>query len=530
MKTFTQFFIEIDQTSGNNEKIEALVQYFTITTKKDMVWAIALFSNKRPGRTISTSLLRQWASEKADLPLWLFEETYHIVGDLAETISLVLPEPKQSSDRSLSDWITHITSLKNASLEEKKAFVLHAWDSLSKNECFLFNKLSTDGFRMGVSSRLVIKALSKYTGLEENMITHRLMGNWNPETTKFEDLVLKSQLGESLSKPYPFYLAYALEKEVNELGDTDQWIAEWKWDGIRGQIIKRKNQLHLWSRGEELITEKFPEFSHLLSHDSTDFVIDGELVGFKNGNILSFNLLQTRIGRKNISKKILESCPVIMIAYDLLELNGMDMRPLSLLERRESLSILISNPVFNQIIVLSKSINFRSWENLEEMRLQSREQQAEGLMLKKKSSIYETGRKKGNWWKWKVDPLTIDAVMIYAQRGHGRRANLYTDFTFAIWNETGDLLPITKAYSGLSDLEFQEISTWVKKNTIERFGPVSKVTPILVFEIAFEGITFSNRHKSGMALRFPRIKRWRKDKTPLMADHLQTLHEMAKKI
>ncbi len=530
MKTFTQLFIEIDQSASINEKVESLVRYFASSPKKDAVWAIALFSNKRPGRTISSSLLRQWASERANLPYWLFEETYHIVGDLAETISLILPEPMQSSDQSLSEWISKITALKNTHVDDKKAFVLHAWDCLSKNERFLFNKLITGGFRMGVSSRLVIKALSKYTGLEENLITHRLMGSWNPSSTTFEDLVLKSQLNEELSKPYPFFLAYALEKDVSDLGDPSQWIAEWKWDGIRGQIIKRNNQLHIWSRGEELITEKFPEFSKLLTHDLDDFVVDGELVGYKNGNILPFNLLQTRIGRKNISKKILQACPVMMISFDLLELNGMDIRARSLMERKEKLSNLISHPVFDPVIVLSESIGFRSWDNLEVLRLQSRDQQAEGLMLKNKNSIYETGRKKGYWWKWKVDPFTIDAVMIYAQRGHGRRANLYTDFTFAVWNENGDLLPITKAYSGLNDVEFQEISTWVKKNTLERFGPVSKVTPNLVFEIAFEGITISNRHKSGLALRFPRIKRWRKDKTPLMADHLHTLQEMTKKI
>ncbi|MEL6924975.1 MAG: cisplatin damage response ATP-dependent DNA ligase, partial [Bacteroidota bacterium] len=363
------------------------------------------------------------------------------------------------------------------------------------------------------------------TGIEENVLAYRLMGNWTPDKTTFEDLILSENPTDDLSKPYPFYLAYALEGEAQELGDRSEWQAERKWDGIRGQIIVRDAQVFVWSRGEELVTDKFPEYQILAKALPNGTVIDGEILPFRDGQPLSFNVLQTRIGRKNVTKKILEKAPVILMAYDLLEYNGTDIREQPLSYRRERLEEIISQNDSHGILLLSDVLPETSWQELAYERERSREFFSEGLMLKHKSSTYRVGRKKGDWWKWKVDPLVIDAVMIYAQRGHGRRANLYTDYTFAVWDDDR-LVPFTKAYSGLTDKEFNQVTAFVRKNTVERFGPVRSVKPELVFEIAFEGINASPRHKSGVALRFPRMSRWRTDKKPEEANTLDDLKQM----
>ena len=527
MKLFTELFTRIDQTTKTNEKIDALAWYFSCAPDKDRLWTIALLSHKRPKRTVSTSLLRQWASELANIPLWLFEESYHIVGDLGEAIALSLPSPAEESDRSLSYWMDYIQSCNGLEEAEKKEKIQSAWLQLSHSERFLFNKLIMGGFRMGVSQKLIVKALSKYTGIEENAIAHRLMGKWTPDDTSFESLILTESPLEDSSKPYPFYLAYALDLPPEDLGSPDEWIAERKWDGIRGQVIIRKGEVFVWSRGEELITNKFPEFAPLPSILPDGTVIDGEILPFKNEQPLSFNILQTRIGRKNVTKKVLTEAPVILMAYDLLEWEGKDIREMPFVQRRQLLEEVLHAHPGDGVLRASPLVEFSSWDTLSKERDQSRQYLCEGLMLKRKQSTYQTGRKKGSWWKWKVDPLIIDAVMIYAQRGHGRRANLYTDFTFAVWDEDR-LVPFTKAYSGLTDKEFQEITNWVKRHTVERFGPVRSVEPAQVFELAFEGIRASNRHKSGVALRFPRISRWRKDKPIKEANTLADLKALLK--
>lgn len=530
MKHFTDLFVSLDQTTKTTVKVKALVRFFEQASDQDKVWAIALFSHRRPRRTVTTTLLREWAAEKASIPLWLFEETYHVVGDLAETIAKVIPN--QVKDEVLSDpvdlsgWIAYIMALKDEEEATKKERILSAWDQLNMEERFLFNKLITGGFRVGVSQKLVTKALAKYADKEENTIAHRLMGNWNPAEVSFEELILSEHASDDLSKPYPFYLAYALDGEPSELGDTDEWVAEWKWDGIRGQLIRRKGEVFLWSRGEELVTDKYPEFDYLSSIDCPDFVIDGEILAYQDGMPLPFQHLQKRIGRKKVSKKTLADIPVVLMAYDLLEYDEEDIRNKSYTERRELLKRVLSKFTFPESnVILSKQEAFESWDDLTALRQQSRERRTEGFMLKKKNSDYKTGRKRGDWWKWKIDPMTVDAVMIYAMRGHGRRANLYTDFTFAVWKGE-ELVSFAKAYSGLTDDEFREISQFVKKNTIDRFGPVRAVKPELVFELAFEGINESSRHKSGIALRFPRIKRWRKDKSPKEADTLVYLQNL----
>ena len=525
MKRFAQLFTRIDQTTKTNTKVAALADYLAEAPEDDRLWTVALFSGRRPKRAVTTTRLREWAAERAGLPLWLFEEAYPIVGDLAETIALILPPPKATSDTSLTAHIHALIALGQQPEEARKQAVLQAWDQLDTTERFLFNKLLTGGFRIGISQKLMTRALAQATGRDEAELAHRLMGDWTPQTTSWEALIHSDDPAADASRPYPFYLAYALEDPPESLGAPQDWHAEWKWDGIRGQLILRGGQHYTWSRGEELMTDRFPELARALDFLPDGLVLDGEILAWADGRPLPFNALQKRIGRKTVPKKLLTEAPVILYAYDLLEEDGQDLRPQPFAARRARLEALVSDLPADAPIRLSPTLPFDDWDTLASLRTTARDHQSEGLMLKRRDSPYLAGRKKGDWWKWKLDPLTIDAVMIYAQSGHGRRANLFTDFTFAVW-KGNDLVPFTKAYSGLTDAEFREITAWVRKNTQQRFGPVRQVTPEHVFEIAFEGIQPSPRHKSGVALRFPRMARWRKDKPLQEANTLDDLQEM----
>jgi len=534
MKRFANLIKTLDSTNKTNRKVAALASYFQEAPDTDKVWTIAILSHRRPSRPVNTTLLRHWASELANIPLWLFEESYHIVGDLAETIALVIPLSKESTEKSLTQFLKEMIALKKKDEREKKLYLLKNWKVLNYYERFVFTKLITGGFRIGVSQKLMTKALSKATGIDEDILAYKLMGNWNPETISFQNLVLKENASDFLSKPYPFYLAYALETEISNLGTPKDWSIEHKWDGIRAQLIIRNRTLFVWSRGEELVTDKYPEFYTLIEKIPDGTVLDGEILPYINGQIGSFNTLQTRIGRKTISKALLAKTPVIIKAYDLLEYQGVDIRLKTYDERRlllEQLYNTITTTLVGQenssSFHLSERFEFKSWEAVVEERSLAGEMKSEGLMLKRKNAPYQVGRKKGDWWKWKVDPLTLDAVLTYAMRGHGRRSNLFTDYTFALWDrENNELVTFAKAYSGLTDAEFKEVDAWIKKNTLERFGPVRSVTPRLVFEIAFEGIAFSKRHKSGIATRFPRILRWRHDKKIEDANSLDDVKAM----
>lgn len=525
MKQFAELIQELENTSKTNVKIDYLKRFFESAPETDRVWTIALFTHRRPKRQVNTRMLADWAMQVAVLDAWLFQESYDVVGDLAETIALVLPRPTQKCpDRSLTDWITFLMSLSEKSEEEKEGLVKQAWNELPEEERFVFNKLITGGFRVGVSQSLIVKALADLYELDNSEVAYALSGKWDPQTTSFSDLLF--QTGEaSDSKPYPFYLAYPIEGEVGELGDPTDWSAEWKWDGIRSQLIVRNEALFLWSRGEELITQKFPELQPLIDLLPNGTVIDGELLPFKDGKPLSFHLLQTRIGRKNVTKKHLKEAPASILAYDLLEFEGKDMRETPFIARRKKLSQLIEQTLCEPLVQYSKEVSWSTWEELAVLREQSRDQHAEGFMIKRKQSAYKSGRKRGDWWKWKVDPYSIDAVMIYAQKGHGKRADLYSDYTFAVW-KGDELVPFTKAYSGLTDKELNEVTQFVRKHTLEKFGPVRTVTPTLVFEIHFEGINQSPRHKSGVAVRFPRIHRWRRDKSAEEANTLEDLMQL----
>ncbi len=537
MKDFAELVTVLGTSTKTNDKLDALVKYFGQAEDKDKVWVIAIFTGRRPKRTVNSTLLQQWCVEITDIPFWLFDECYHTVGDLGEAIALLLPPPAKErapeNERTLTEYLETFLRIATEDETVRKSFITGCWAEMDVAEKFVFNKLITGGFRIGVSQKMMVNALAKTVDLEPSVIAHRISGNWDPMTTKFDELLSDPGAETDISKPYPFYLAYALDADPATLGEPADWQAEWKWDGIRGQIIKRKGELFVWSRGEELMTEKFPEYQ--LVHDwlPDGICIDGEIITLTTSTEelpmdmgflpMPFASLQTRIGRKTINKKQLKEAPVGFIAYDLIEYNGQDIRQSPLHERRkllEELFAFVHPPHF----VLSPIIQYNTWEQLAKVRSHSRDVHAEGLMLKHKNSVYKVGRKTGDWWKWKVEPLTIDCVMIYAQKGHGRRSNLYTDYTFAV-KDGEKLVAFTKAYSGLTDKEFAQVDAFVKKNSIEKFGPVRTVKPELVFEIAFEGIAASNRHKSGVALRFPRMLRWRHDKKP---DDINTLEDLKK--
>ena len=522
MRNFAQLFTQLDQATTAIEKVSALAEYFRKTTDEDRIWAMAILSHHRPKRKVSTTLLRTWAIDFGDIPDWLFDESHQVVGDLAETIALILPKPTEASDHSLSYWIDYIKALGDLAESKKEERIYSAWRCLEATERFVFNKLVTGGFRVNVSQKIMVQALAKYTNIQESTLAHRLVGNWTPDTITFSALILSENPLDDISKPYPFYQSYVLEEGPESLGAPREWQAERKWDGIRGQIIIRNEKIFVWSGAEELITDKFPEYKPLASLLPHGIVLDGEIMPFKEGKFLPFQELQARINRKTVTKGILQKTPVVIIVYDLLEWQGEDIRSRPLAERRVLLEQMLDRYDTKGILLLSDIVSFNDWPSLYQERVDSRKYSSKGIMLKHRSSSYQSGRKRGNWWKWKAPPLTIDAVMLYAQSGQSRPANLFSKFTFAVWKE--DLLvPFTKADSGLTNEEYEEITKWARKNTLERFGPVRSVTPHYVFEIAFDGIQRSSRHKSGVTLRFPRISRWRKDKTKDEANSLDDL-------
>jgi len=526
MRRFAALIEELDSTNKTTKKVAALTQYFMAAPKEDALWAVALLSHRRPSRPVTTTIMRAWAAELAQLPEWLFEESYHIVGDLAETIALLVQQEAKRTPPSLSQCIEEIIALKPKEEEEKKAYILHSWQSLDNFERFVFNKILTGGFRIGVSQKLMTRALSKAVDIDENILAHRLMGQWSPQTTTFEELILNPNPEDQISQPYPFFLAYALEDGFKEKEAVENWHIEHKWDGMRAQLIVREDKHFLWSRGEELITDKFPELACLANHLPNGTVVDGELLPYKDEQIGDFNALQKRIGRKTVSQKLQKDIPIVIMLYDLLEWEGKDVRALPLAERQALLAKLYDQIKADNIpLLLSEVLQFSNWEKVAIEREKATEKRSEGLMLKHRDSPYAVGRKKGTWWKWKSDPKTIDAVLTYAMRGHGRRTNLYTDYTFALWQED-QLVTFAKAYSGLTDAEIKQVDQFVKQNTLDRFGPVRQVKPELVFEIAFEGIAASPRHKSGVAVRFPRILRWRHDKKITDANSLEDLKQL----
>lgn len=528
MKEFAALYAALDETTATGEKVAALARYFRSAPPADAAWAVSFLIGRRPKRLIRAASLRRWAAEEADIPEWLFDESYHAVGDLAETIALLLPDDRAaaSESRSLSYWVEErLLALRGLEERAQREALVSAWQELPGRERYVWNKLITGAFRVGASARLVVRALAQVSGVADEIVAHRLMGAWEPTAEHFARLVGSDTGDADWSRPYPFFLAYPLEQELSALGDAREWQAEWKWDGIRAQLVRRAGGTWLWSRGEDLLAGRFPEVETSAAFLPDGTVLDGELLPWVAGAPLPFAQMQRRIGRKTLGRKILAEVPVVLMAYDLLEEGGVDVRPLPLEERRARLARLVAALPAGAAVTLSPVLGTADWPEVAEVRGAARAGGAEGLMLKRRTSGYGVGRRRGDWWKWKVDPLSVDAVLIYAQPGSGRRAGLFTDYTFGVWD--GDrLVPFAKAYSGLTDEEIHKVDAFVRRNTVERFGPVRVVKPELVFELAFEGIQRSTRHKSGIAVRFPRMARWRTDKRADQADTIETVRSL----
>ncbi|OCW26573.1 ATP-dependent DNA ligase [Pseudomonas sp. S3E12] len=542
MKAFAELYANLDATTSSNAKLTALQAYFLQAPPEDAAWAVYFLSGGRPRQLVPTRLLRDMATEASGIEPWLFEESYQSVGDLAETISLLLPESTYTSEDGLAVWLEEkLLPLRGLSPLDLAERLPALWAQLDQPSLMVCIKLITGSFRVGVSKLLVTRALAAMADLDSKRVAQRLVGYTDLSNRPTAEGYLKLIAAESSDEhaqrggqPYPFFLAHGLAQPVEQfdalLGSPADWQVEWKWDGIRAQLVKREGRLWIWSRGEELVTERFPELHSLVSGLPDGTVIDGEIVVWKD-SVQPFALLQQRIGRKTLSKKVLDDAPVALLAYDLLEHQGDDWRNHPQAERRAQLEQVIAQ--CNQpVLQPSPLLTGATWQDLALQREASRSLSVEGMMLKARDGLYGVGRTKdmGLWWKWKVDPFSVDAVLIYAQRGHGRRASLYSDYTFAVWDgppgSERTLVPFAKAYSGLTDEEMRKVDAIVRKTTVEKFGPVSSVTPSMVFELGFEGIALSKRHKSGIAVRFPRMLRWRQDKAVDEADSLATLQDL----
>ena len=586
MKRFAQLFAELDATTSTNAKIDALQRYFAQAPARDAAWAVYFLSGGKPRQVVNMGFLAQLACREAGIPGWLFEESYHAVGDLAETIALVLPSGDHGTDLGLAAWVEErLLPLRGMDEAEIAQRVPSWWRELDQTGRFLLSKLIGGGFRVGVSKLLVQRALAAHAGVDAKLVAQRMMGYTDgkvmPTPERFQALVATPSDGgtapQDEGQPYPFFLAHQLDAPAevfaSRLGPVADWLVEWKYDGIRGQVVKRAGRVWVWSRGEELVTERFPEIVALAQHLPDGTVLDGEILvwceepveppGTWIGRPAPFALLQRRIGRKTLTKKVLAEAPVSFMAYDLLEQDGMDIRALPQRARRQRLEDLL-RPTR---IKLSPVESAGSWLEFAQRRERSRELGVEGFMLKRQDAAYGTGRQKRGqspnspaaisgsdpifaWWKWKIDPMAIDCVLVYAQPGHGRRASIHTDYTFAVWNRAPadreeaeavleaiarkeppapdalQLVPFAKAYSGLTDEEFRQVDAIIRKSTVEKFGPVRSLRPSLVFELGFEGIKRSGRHKSGIAVRFPRMLRIRFDKPLHEANTLQDLEAL----
>ena len=536
MEAFARLYAELDATTSTHAKLAALDAYIRGADAADAAWAAYFLAGGRPRQLVPARVLRDVAVAAAGLPRWLFDECYDAVGDFAETVAHVLPPPSRTSDAGLADWMSdRVLPLRGVDPETIADRLRGYLDELDASGRFLLLKLLGGSFRVGVSRLLVTRALAAVSGVDAKIVAQRLIGytgvDRRPDAVAFRALIASEHAGATASAhPYPFFLAHPLTIPVASLGAASEWLVEWKWDGIRAQLVRRGGTTCVWSRGEELVTERFPELAAAGALVPDGTVIDGEIVVMKDGNVAPFAALQTRIGRKLLSARILASAPVVLLAYDLLEDHGQDLRNIPQHERRSRLARVVA-AANAPALQLSPLVEMPSWDAYAALRDESRSRGVEGFMLKHRNARYGVGRTKdvGTWWKWKIDPLSVDAVLVYAQRGHGRRASLYSDYTFAVWDaRDGErrLTPFAKAYSGLTDAEMRRVDAIVRKTTIEKFGPVRSVTPTLVFELGFEGIQRSPRHKSGIAVRFPRILRWRTDKDVAEADSIDALQAL----
>ncbi len=528
MKRFSKLFHDLDESTKTNDRIQYLVDYFKEAPETDSIWVCWFLGGNRVKGALKVSELRKFASERSGFPEWLIEECHDRVGDLAETISLLIGKGEKEYDGRLEDVVRYfIQPMVSMNTAERKERILEAWSLLGKKDLLPFHKLLTGGFRMGVSKGNLCKALAKVGNVEPALITQRLAGDWTPEHLSLREILDPSDDEGRLCKPFPFCLAHPLQEEIECLGQVQDWQIEWKWDGIRAQLINRGGANMVWSRGDESVGHSFPEIVEAGKWLPGDLCLDGEILAWGKEGLRSFSSLQKRLGRKDPGPTILKREPVRFQAYDLLRLDGEDLRSFTLRERRKKLETLFSKLPDHFPLGLSPLLSRGEWKSLSLLREESRSRGVEGFMLKKKDSTYQSGRVKGSWYKWKIDPYVADMVVVSAQLGHGKRSNLYSDYTLAVLDDQGDLVSVAKAYSGLSDDEIEQVDRYVRKNITGKFGPVRSVRPGLVFEIAFEGVRISGRHKSGVALRFPRINRWRKDKDIDEADTLESIRGYA---
>jgi DNA ligase-1 len=528
VKEFAKLFHGLDSETKTNVRLDLLVDYITKSDPQDAIWVCWFLSGNRIKGAIKVSELRAFASERSGFAKWMLEECHDRVGDLAETISLLIGNGVKKYNGSLYEVVERfIEPMVYMDTAERRERVFEAWDLLGEKELLPFHKLLTGGFRMGVSKGNLCKALARVGNVEPAIIAQRLAGSWSPKSLSLEQILNPVEKDDRLCKPFPFCLAHPLQEKVENLGAVGDWQVEWKWDGIRAQLICQGGTSMLWSRGDESVGHSFPEILEAGKWLPGDLCLDGEILAWGKEGLRSFSRLQKRLGRKEPGPTILKREPVRFQAYDLLRLNGEDLRGLSLQERRDRLEKICSSLPREFPLGLSTILLEDQWTDLAKVREESRDRGVEGFMLKKKDSPYESGRVKGSWYKWKIDPYLADMVVVSAQLGHGKRSNLYSDYSLAVLDASGELQTVAKAYSGLTDKEIEQVDRYVRKNITGKFGPVRSIRPGLVFEIAFEGIRSSGRHKSGVALRFPRISRWRKDKKIEEADTLETIRGFA---
>jgi len=526
MLHFARLFEALDQTMSTNAKVEAMTQYFASTPPGDAAWAVFFLTGRRLKRLLPRTAIGEWTMAATGLERWMLEECWSVVGDGAETAALVLDQlPTAAAERTLSlaEWLDdRVLTLRNLDADAQRTRVTSWLLELDRAQRLVLLKILSGELRLGVSQTLVVRALAKAAALPASVIAARLRGEWATTAAWFTSLISHETTDTDLSRPYPFYLAAPIEAAVEALGERSAWQVEWKWDGIRAQLVKRAGHVHLWSRGEELITHRFPEIVAAATRLPDGTVLDGEVLAFRDDRPLPFSALQQRIGRQKQVLQMARRVPVVFMAYDIVEREGLDIRHEPLAVRRAALEQLIGT---GGVLRPSPVVTEPTWDALAALRADSRERNVEGLMLKRLESPYGGGRKRGDWWKWKIEPHTVDAVLIYAQPGSGKRASLLTDYTFGVWYQ-GELVPIAKAYSGLSNEEIAELDRWIRQHTRERFGPVRHVEPVHVFELGFEAIAESSRHRSGIAVRFPRMLRWRKDKPASEADTLENVRQM----
>jgi DNA ligase-1 len=544
MNDFAELLDRLAYEPSRNNKLRLIADYLRTTPDPERGYALAALTGALSFQHAKAGMIRALIAERTD-PV-LFELSYDYVGDLSETVALMWPaDPAQKPNAvpALSEVIETLATLGKTQLPKQLARWL---DGLDENGRWALLKLVTGALRIGVSARLAKTAAASLGDKEPNEIEILWPGLAPPYTELFAWLEGRAERPETRDiAPFrPAMLAHAIEEtDFSALGPKD-FIAEWKWDGIRVQAAAagsgEDKVTRLYSRTGEDISRSFPDLTEALRLPGS---LDGELLIVRDGRVQSFNVLQQRLNRKAVTPKMLAEFPAHLRAYDLLVDGEEDLRDKPFAERRERLKAFVAK-LDDPRIDLSPTIPFDTWEALTAARADpadagaGRDAEAvEGVMLKRRDSIYVPGRPKGLWWKWKRDPFTVDAVLMYAQRGHGRRSSYYSDYTFGVWKggESGDeLVPVGKAYFGFTDDELKQIDRFVRNNTIERFGPVREVTHEaekgLVFEVAFEGLQRSTRHKSGVAMRFPRIGRIRWDKPPREADRIDTLEAMLSKI